>query len=213
MKQNKSYVVIGITGGAGSGKSTIVEYIKTLIPVRYLHCDIIAHELMQPGGTTYECLKREYGTGILREDETRQIDREKLAAVAMATRKSRERLNELTHPPVRAEVEERLAQLKREKFSGGVIIEAALLLEAGFSELCDEVWYVYAPAADRIRRMKEHRAYSEEKINNILSGQLSEEEFRLRTDFIIDNRDREDNAVCEETKRRIKERLETMFLL
>ena len=128
----------------------------------------------------------------------------------MATPESRKRLNALTHPLVRMETEKRLMALQESGFRGVAVIEAALLLEAGFSDLCDEVWYVYAFLPDRIRRMRENRGYSKEKIKNILDGQLSDEEFRARTDFIIDNSDTADDVPAKETKRRIKERLETM---
>lgn len=212
MKRNKGFVTVGITGGAGSGKSTIVEYIKKLAPTEFLHCDEIAHELMKPGGASYQALLREFGEGILEAAtaEERKISKEKLAKIAMATPESRKRLNALTHPLVRTETEKRLTALQESGFHGVAVIEAALLLEAGFSDLCDEVWYVHTPVFDRVRRMKENRGYSEEKIKNILEGQLSEEEFRARTDFIIDNSDVTGEVPAKETKRRIKERLETM---
>lgn len=219
MKQNRGFLCIGITGGAGSGKSTVVEWLKTLVPTEFLHCDVIAHELMEPGGASYEVLLREFGDGILQDIEVplggaypgeRQIVKEKLSRLAMATPESRARLNALTHPLVRRETERRLAELQKSGFHGVAVIEAALLLEAGFSDLCDEVWYVYAPVPDRIRRMKENRGYSEEKIRNILAGQLSEEEFQARTDFMIDNSDAEGGRLVWETKRQIKERLESM---
>lgn len=209
MKQNKSFLRIGITGGAGSGKSTIVEFLKTLVPTEFLHCDIIAHELMEPGGASYQALLHEFGEGILQE-ETTAIAKEKLSKLAMATPESRARLNALTHPLVRLETEKRLAALEESGFYGVAVIEAALLLEAGFSDLCDEVWYVYAPVSDRVRRMKKNRGYSEEKIRNILEGQLSEEEFKKRTDFIIDNSDAKDGRLTKETEHQIKERLETV---
>lgn len=227
MKQNKGFFTVGITGGAGSGKSTIVELLKTFVPTEFLHCDEIAHELMEPGGASYQVLIHEFGEGILEdasaeetenmEDSTekkrsgaRRIAKEKLAAIAMATPESRKCLNALTHPLVRMETEKRLAALKESGFHGVAVIEAALLLEAGFSDLCDEVWYVYALLPDRIRRMRENRGYSKEKIRNILEGQLSDEEFRAHADFIIDNSDAADGMPTKETKFRIKERLETM---
>ena len=217
MKQNRGFFTIGITGGAGSGKSTVVEYIKTLVPTEFLHCDEIAHELMEPGGASYQVLLREFGEEILKEQEEREgtfskreIAKEKLAGIAMATPESRKRLNALTHPLVRMETEKRLMALQESGFHGVAVIEAALLLEAGFSDLCDEVWYVYAFLPDRIRRMRENRGYSKEKIKNILDGQLSDEEFRARTDFIIDNSDAAGDVPAKETKRRIKERLKTM---
>ena len=145
-----------------------------MAPVKFLHCDLIAHELMEPGNASYKALIQEFGEEIL-EDRTdsntegmRCISRPRLSAVAMATADTRKRLNEITHPLVRKAVEEKLEYLRKERFSGIVVIEAALLLEAGYKELCDSVWYVHAPVEDRKRRMRQNRGYSEEKIAEIL---------------------------------------------
>ena len=134
MKQNRSFLILGITGGAGSGKSTIVEYIEKMVPTVFLHCDVIAHELMEPGGASYEVLVKEFGEEILEDtadaeplSECRPISRPKLSAVAMATEETRKRLNELTHPLVQQKVEQELLRLATEDFHGVVIIEAALL--------------------------------------------------------------------------------------
>lgn len=216
MKQNRKFLVLGITGGAGSGKTTIVEKVAEMVPVVFLHCDEIAHKLMEPGGPSYDALVKEFGTEIL-TDTTESgrkdaggfpaISRPKLAAVAMATENTRKRLNELTHPLVQKAVEEELARLEAEKFQGVAVIEAALLIEAGYKEICDFLWYVYAPLADRIRRMKKKRGYSDEKIANILAGQLSEEEFRAHADVVIENPDRHCYKQSKELTIQIRARL------
>ena len=215
MKQNKTFALIGITGGAGSGKSTVVENIKELIPTEFLHCDVIAHELMQPGGASYAALIKEFGQAILEESEAGceetgtqvPISRQNLARIAMATPESRARLNAVTHPLVRQEVDARIAALSEAGFAGVVVIEAALLLEAGYKELCDAVWYVHAPKEDRIRRMKENRGYTEEKIEHILAGQLTEEQFLAQTDVVIENPDMEAESQKEFIKKQIMHHL------
>ena len=196
MKQNRKFLILGITGGAGSGKTSVVKKLKEMTELRFLHCDEIAHKLMEPGEASYEALVREFGNEIL-EKESGPISRPKLAAVAMATEESRKRLNELTHPLVRQAVEQELEQLCREQFRGIAVIEAALLIEAGYKEICDSLWYVHAPLEDRIRRMKENRDYSEEKIRNILAGQLSEEQFRAQADVVLENPDHDDGKESE----------------
>ena len=214
MKQNKSYYILGITGGAGSGKTTVVEKIKKMAPVCFLHCDAIAHELMEPGGASYDALLKEFGEDILEKDcpesEQRRISRPNLAAIAMATETTRRRLNEVTHPLVKQAVEDKLQQLQREKFQGIAVVEAALLIEAGYQEICDALWYVHAPESDRRRRMKENRGYSEEKIEHIIAGQLSEEEFLCRADAVIENPDGEEAKLEEQIKTHLKEQLETV---
>ncbi len=205
MKQNRNFLILGITGGAGSGKTTVVEYIEQEAETIFLHCDVIAHELMEPGGASYAALVEEFGKEILEdvqdssrlfsEQETSEeklllpISRPKLSKAAMATEENRKRLNELTHPLVQKAVEAELKRLTEEGFCGVVIIEAALLIEAGYKTICDSLWYVHAPLKDRIRRMKEKRGYTDEKIANILAGQLSEEEFSAHADVVIENPD------------------------
>lgn len=228
MKQNRSFLILGITGGAGSGKTTVVEYVQQMVPTVFLHCDVIAHELMEPGGASYGALVQEFGERILEDvPETivekctgnnpeaaglRPISRPKLAAVAMATEASRKRLNELTHPLVQQAVEAELERLKEEQFRGVVIIEAALLIEAGYKSICDFLWYVYAPLKDRIRRMKEKRGYTDEKISNILAGQLTEAEFRAQADVVIENPEvafyKSSRALSEQIQAHLKECME-----
>lgn len=219
MKQNKSFFVIGITGGAGSGKTTVVERIKQMVPTEFLHCDIIAHELMEPGGASYVALIEEYGTKILEESQEtpKKISREKLAGVALATEESAKRLNEITHPLVRKKLEERLAELEEQHFWGLAIVEAALLIEAGYQELCDELWFVQAPLADRVCRMKENRGYSEEKIEKLLKAQLTEEEFLVHADFVVQNpnlpKEQQTEYLVRQIAPHLKEKLESRGMI
>ena len=215
MKQNKTFFILGITGGAGSGKTTVVECIKKVAPVVFLHCDVIAHELMQPKGASYYALIEEFGSTILEEtlkESLPPISREKLANIAMATKESRSRLNEITHPLVQKEIETKLERLQKEQFQGIVVIEAALLIEAGYKSICDELWYVYAPIEDRKRRMRQNRGYTEQKIEHILAGQLSEEQFLANADVVIENPDRKKEEEHQNLSKQIithlKERLE-----
>ena len=218
MKQNRKFLILGVTGGAGSGKTTVVEQIEKAVPTVFLHCDVIAHELMEPGGASYEVLVKEFGEGILedceevtdtvsdglKQSELRPISRPKLSKVAMATEESRKRLNELTHPLVQQAVEAELDRLAKENFRGVAVIEAALLIEAGYKSICDSLWYVHAPLSHRIRRMKEKRGYSDEKIANILAGQLSEAEFKANADVVIENPDGDKAEVLADLQKQIR---------
>lgn len=206
MKQNRNFLILGITGGAGSGKTTVVEQIEKTVPTVFLHCDVIAHKLMEPGGASYDALVEEFGKGILEEEHQKNspISRPKLAKVAMATEESRLRLNELTHPLVQQAVEGELKRLAEEDFCGVAVIEAALLIEAGYKSICDSLWYVHAPLEHRIRRMKEKRGYSDEKIAGILAGQLSEAEFKANADVVIENPDGDKDKILEELQQQIR---------
>lgn len=187
--KNKGKLVIGITGGAGSGKSTIVEQVTTAFECEFIHCDEVAHELMKPGEANYKALLKEYGKDILSTDGT-TIDRAKLSKCVSESEKGFKRLNELTHPNVIKYTKNKIKSTDKKV----ILIEAALLLEAGMDSVCDEVWYVYAPLCDRVRRMRENRGYNDSKINTVLKNQLTHYEFLEKSDFVVNNGDGYENG-------------------
>ena len=119
----------------------------------------------------------------MQEDGT--IDRTLLAQKVFADEQEREWLNSVIHPAVIRYIEEYIAARKEEP--GTIVLESALLFESGCDRFCDEVWYVCVPEAVRRQRLAESRGYSQEKITSILKRQLSEEEFRRRSDVVIEN--------------------------
>jgi dephospho-CoA kinase len=177
--------VIGITGGVGVGKSTVVGILQKHYPVEYLHCDVIAHEVMEPEGGAYPELIRVFGESILNEDKT--VNRSKLYEEAFVKADRVEELNACVHPKVRIAVEQRLAKLRKSGFAGIALIEAALLIEAGYKAICDELWYVYAPVELRRERLKANRGYTDEKVDSIMEEQASEALFFKECDFVIYN--------------------------
>lgn len=176
--------VIGITGGVGAGKSTVVGILQKHFTTEYLHCDAIAHELMEQGGSAHEELLSLFGDDIVNEDGT--LNRGKLYERAFLGNRVEE-LNACVHPKVRSYVEDRIANLRAADFSGMVLIEAALLIEAGYKEICDELWYVHAPLEMRRARLKANRGYSDERVDSIMAEQATEELFFSESDFVLYN--------------------------
>ncbi|MBQ9118588.1 MAG: dephospho-CoA kinase [Lachnospiraceae bacterium] len=179
--------IIGLTGGVGSGKSTVLSVLK-----KYFHClevstDDISRHQMEPGGTVYSQVVEAFGTGILAEDGT--IDRAGLAAVVFADPQKLQQLNALTHPAVTERVLEIVTQERAAARYDAVVIETALLIEGHYDAFCDQVWYVYAPEAERRERLKQSRGYSEEKIADLFARQQSEEAYRSVATAVIDNSD------------------------
>ncbi len=195
--------VIGITGGVGAGKSTVVGILQKHYTTEYLHCDAIAHELMERGGSAHEELISLFGEDLVNADGT--LNRSKLYERAFLGDRVEE-LNACVHPKVRIYVEDRIASLNAEGFQGLVLIEAALLIEAGYKAICDELWYVYAPVEARRARLKANRGYSDERVDSIMEEQASEDVFFSQSDFVLYN-----DASQEECEAHIVEQVERHF--
>lgn len=192
---------IGITGGVGAGKSEILKFIKRHYRCEIYLADEVAHEVKKAGTECFSALVRLLGEDILGEDG--QIDRGKMAQRIFADRTLLEGVNDIVHPAVKRYLLARLKEADRKKDVELFFVEAALLIEDGYGELVDELWYVYATEEVRRTRLREARGYSEEKIDGILAAQLSEEAFRRHCDFVIDN-----SGELEDSYRQISEKLE-----
>lgn len=176
--------VLGITGGVGAGKSTILDYLKEQYHARVILADQVGHMVQQPGQECYRKIVEAFGEEILCND---CIDRQKLGAVVYADRQKLELLNHLVHPAVKAYIVSEIEKERKENKVPFVVVEAALLLEDRYDLICDEIWYVSADEKIRFDRLKKSRGYSAEKTESIMKNQMKDAEFRSRCDFIIDN--------------------------
>lgn len=177
---------IGITGGVGAGKSAILDYLKNKPDTKVMLADEIAHELMVPGTQCYDRLKAEFGTeDIYQKDGF--FDRIKLAQVIFSDDEKRKKLNGIVHPAVRKYVIGQAAYERKEGRIKLLVLEAALLIEEHYDEICDELWYIYTSEENRRIRLKKQRNYSDEKINEIFNSQLTDEKFRKECRVVIDN--------------------------
>ena len=177
--------VLGITGGVGAGKSTILFYLAEKYQARVIELDKAAHLCMQPGTSCYEQIVERFGQGILTEDGS--INRPALSKIVFADRKEVEALNHIVHPAVKAYIWEEIRREREKEKVPFVVLEAALLLEDHYEEICDEIWYVYVKDEVRIQRLQASRGYTPEKTRAVLKNQKSDEEFRRFCQFVIDN--------------------------
>jgi len=177
--------IIGITGGVGAGKSEILSYIRQHYACKIYLADEVAHKVKEKGQPCYELLTRLLGREILAPDG--EIDKQKMAAVIFADEKLLEQVNEIIHPQVKNYLMDRMEEAKRDSSIELFFIEAALLIEAGYQDVVDELWYIHADRTIRENRLRESRGYSMEKIRQIMNNQLSEEVFLEKCDFVIDN--------------------------
>ena len=177
--------VIGITGGVGSGKSLILNYIKDHYNCEIIMADDLAKDLCKQGQLCYKPLVKLLGSEVLGTDG--EIDRSVMTRMIFENDDIRAKVNGIIHPGVKKFILKRIAYLRRKRTKDFLFIEAALLIEDGYKDIVDELWYIYTKEAVRRERLKSSRGYSDAKINDIMASQLSEEEFRSNSDFEIDN--------------------------
>lgn len=192
---------IGITGGIGAGKSEVLKYIKQHYRCEIYLADEVAHMVKEPGTKCYEQIVGLLGADVLQKDG--QIDKAKMAQKIFADEAVLEQVNAIVHPAVQEFLMERLEQARSNPEVELFFVEAALLIEAGYGELVDELWYIYADERVRRERLRLSRGYSEEKIDSIMEKQLTEEAFRKHCDFVIDN-----SGLLEDSIQQIKDKLE-----
>ncbi len=189
MQNKREMRVIGITGGIGAGKSKLLDYIRKHYKCEIYLADQVAHELKEPGTACYMQLLELLGDSILGEDG--RIDNGKMAKMLFddpeSDRGLLQQIDQIIHPAVK---EYLLVQVERAREKGETelfFMEAALLIEAGYLKLVDEMWYVYAGDEIRRERLRRTRGYSEERIDSTMASQMSDGEFRRLCDFVIDN--------------------------
>lgn len=177
--------IIGITGGIGAGKSQVLQYIKEHYNCRIILADDVGNEVKLPGKICYNELVELLGDDIL--DEKGFIQKEKMASKIFSDQELLTKVNGIIHPAVQDYILEEIAKEKKAGSCDFFFLEAALLIECGYASHVDEMWYVYADEEVRRQRLRNNRHYSDDKITNIMKGQLGEEEFRKHCHVIIDN--------------------------
>ena len=198
-------MILGITGGVGTGKSTVLCYLRERYGAFLIECDEVARQLQQPGEACYEPMRELFrDESLLNEDGT--FDRSAVARKVFSDEELLRTLNRIIHPAVKRRVRELIHEYC-ESFTGRplIVIEAALLLEDNYGEICDEIWYIHADEVVRRERLKKSRGYSDEKITDLLKSQRSEENYRECCTLTIDN----SSENIQNTFRQIDEALET----
>ena len=183
--------IIGLTGGVGSGKTQILEYLNDKYGATICQADKVAKHLQKKGTECYDQIVAYFGEDIL--DEKKELDREKIADIVFTDKAKLEALNAIVHPAVKEEIKKKIRHEER-KNTNLFILEYALLIEDHYEEVYDELWYVYVKTEVRKNRLFYSRGYKESKIDDIMASQLTKEQFMKECDRVIDN-----NGVFAET--------------
>ncbi len=188
--------VIGLTGGIGSGKSTVSQFFAELGAV-VIDADRVGHEVFKPDTEVWREVVAAFGQQILAPDGN--IDREKLGDIVFGNPESLLRLNQIMHPRIYEAVKARIENYQRQGV-GVVVLEAPLLLEAGWTSLVDEVWVTLAPESTVLGRLKEKVGLSEQRALARIHSQISSEERMRCADVVIDT-----NCSLDELRARVGE--------
>jgi len=174
--------VIGLTGGIGSGKSTVSQFLAEL-GAAILDADGVGHEAFKPGTEVWERVVNEFGKSIV--NASGEIDRARLGELVFNNHDARVRLNHIMHPAIYGMVKARLEEYRRQGVNI-VVLEVPLLLEAGWTSLVDEIWVTVVPEATVLKRLLERTGLTEREARARIQAQLSSEERIKHADVVID---------------------------
>ncbi len=176
-------VIVGITGGIGSGKGLVTEFFRSR-GAAIIDADEVAHELTRPRSPVLADIAGAFGQGVVREDGS--LDRGHLARLVFGDPQALSRLNAMTHPAIRGEIERRLDRLTEEKKTDVVCIVAPLLLEAGYRESVDRLLVVVADEEERVGRVMARNGLTEDDVKKRMAAQMPPAEQTREADWVVD---------------------------
>lgn len=188
-------LVVGLTGGYASGKSTVARIFVELGAV-LVDADQLARKVVEPGKPAWSEIVAHFGNGILLENG--EIDRKALAEIIFSDEKERERLNSIVHPRVLEEELKAIDEIRGRKPEAVVIMNVPLLIERGHFNYCDRIVVVTVDEETHIKRLMGRDGFTREEAVRRISSQMPLSEKVKYADFVIDN-----NGSIEETRREV----------
>lgn len=177
-------LTIGLMGGIGSGKSTVTAMLAEMgAPI--IDADKVGHEIYAPDGPAYPDMVAAFGEGILADD--RSIDRKKLGPIVFGDPAALKRLNAIVHPKMFIRMREMIDALRAGGERKPIVVEAAILIEANWQPLFNEIWLVMASRQHVITRIERDRGLKPEQTEARIKAQLSDDERRRHATLVINN--------------------------
>jgi dephospho-CoA kinase len=176
-------VTIGLTGGIGTGKST-VSRVLARAGATVIDAALVGHEVYEPGTSAWGAVSQTFGPDILLPDK--QVDRKKLGEIVFNDPTAMAKLNAIMRPAMKAVIVKRL-QHAADQGDPVVVLDSATLIEAGWTSLVDEVWLVTASRETVSLRLQERNGLSDEAISARVAAQLTDEERTSHADQVIQN--------------------------
>lgn len=175
-------MVIGLTGGIASGKSTVSAYLAQK-GLAILDADKVVHELQEVGGALYQALVSYFGKSILQENQ--ELDRVKLSQMIFASDEVMQTSNAIQQSIIREELASRLADLVAQ--FDVIVMDIPLLFEQSYDDWCDRTWLVAVDQAVQEERLMQRNAYTREEVRQRIASQMPLADKRQKADDIIDN--------------------------
>jgi dephospho-CoA kinase len=177
-------ILIGVTGGIASGKTEVSKVFHKNGAI-ILSGDKIGKEVVEKNRMVLRELTRVFGNEILNKKV--KLDRRKLGRIAFASTDAKEKLNQIIHPYLLRELRRRIESLRRDKPSGIVVVDAALIVEWGLQKELNHLVFVHSRRENRIKRLQEQKSYSRREALDRIKSQLPEKAKRKLADFVIKN--------------------------
>ncbi|MFC1962133.1 dephospho-CoA kinase [Chloroflexota bacterium] len=188
--------IIGLTGGIGTGKSTVARFLAGL-GAKVIDVDRVGHRALRPGSKVSKSLIASFGREIL--NQSGEVDRAKLGKLVFKNHEVRKRLNAIIHPEMQEMVRKTLDKYRQQGIRD-VVLDVPLLLDAGWDKLVDEVWVTAAPEEVVLRRTRKRSGLSATEIKSRIRTQMPQKEKIRRADAVIDT-----DSPPEELKARVTE--------
>jgi len=173
----------GLTGGAASGKSTVARMFQAL-RTRIIDADRIGHEMLRSSSPASVEILRQFGKGIL--DDSGEIDRSRLGRIVFGDPQKLQQLNAIVHPRIIARVEDLAAQHHADDPGAVILVDAALIFEAGIGGRFDKVVVAWCRPEQQIERLMAKSGLTREEAERRIAAQMPAEEKRRRADYLID---------------------------
>ena len=192
MSAPRKFLLVGLTGGIATGKSTVSALLRQL-GCEIIDADLLAREVVEPGQPAWTTIVAEFGQDVVTGDGT--LDRKKLGAIVFADPERRRRLEAITHPAIRERFQARLDELAEKGFTGIVIFDAAVMIESGNYKNMDRLVVVVTDDATQAARLQERDGTDEVEGRRKIASQMPLAEKAKLADYLIDNSgDREATA-------------------
>jgi len=193
MSAPRKFLLVGLTGGIGTGKSTVSTLLRQL-GCEIIDADVLAREVVGPGQPALATIAAEFGPDVVTADGA--LDRKRLGAIVFANPERRRRLEAITHPAIRERFQARLTELAEKGFVGIVIYDAPVILEAGnYQSYIERLIVVVTDEATQLARVGGRDGTDEAENRRKIASQMPLAEKAKLADYVIDNSgDREATA-------------------